>query len=66
MHETEQRPLLKKVNPSELLFFIQKKLKEREPYYSLAHFTLNSEELNENSLSLILSQSVNMHTTKIV
>ena len=34
MHETEKRPVIKKVNPSELLFFIQKKLEEREPYYS--------------------------------
>ena len=56
MHETEQRPLLKKVNPSELLFFIQQKLAEREPYYSQAHFTVNVEELNDNTLSHFLEE----------
>lgn len=55
IHETEKRPVIKKVNPSELLFFIEKKLKEREPYYSQADFILNVEELNENSLSHLLS-----------
>ena len=54
MNETEQRPLLKKINPSELLFFIQKKLMEREPYYSKADFILNVEDLNEDSLSILL------------
>ena len=57
MHETEKRPVIKKVNPSELLFFIQKKLEEREPYYSQADFILDVEELNENSLSLLLSET---------
>ncbi len=55
MHETEQRPLLKKVNPSELLFFIQKKLAEREPYYSKANHILNVEKLTEDSLSILLT-----------
>ncbi|WP_202552072.1 shikimate kinase [Ginsengibacter hankyongi] len=55
MHETEKRPVIKKVNPSELLFFIQKKLEEREPYYSQADVILNVDELNENSLSLFLT-----------
>jgi shikimate kinase len=57
MNETEQRPLLRKINPSELLFFIQKKLREREPYYSKADFTLNVEDLNEDSLSMILQRT---------
>ncbi|MEP6926023.1 MAG: shikimate kinase, partial [Ginsengibacter sp.] len=56
MNETEQRPLLKKINPSELLFFIQKKLIEREPYYSRADFTLDVKNLNENSLSNLLNK----------
>ena len=64
MHETEQRPILKKVNPSELLFFIQKKLSEREPYYSQADFTLKAEELNEDSLSFLLSPKVKKKNTK--
>jgi shikimate kinase len=54
MHETDQRPVLKKINPSELLFFIQKKLKEREPYYSKADFILNAEDLNDDSISVLL------------
>ena len=54
MHEKEQRPLLKKLNPSELLFFIQKKLAEREPFYSQADFILNVKELNEDSISILL------------
>ena len=53
MHETEQRPIIKEVNPSELLFFIQRKLAEREPFYSQADFILDVNELNENSLSLL-------------
>ena len=55
INETEQRPVLKKINPAELLFFIQKKLIEREPFYSQADFILNVEDLNENSLSAIFS-----------
>ena len=54
MNETEQRPLLKKINPSELLFFIQKKLREREPYYSRADFILNVEDLSEDTVPDIL------------
>lgn len=48
--ETEKRPLLKKVNESELLFFIQSKLKEREPIYQQADYILEVDRLNENSL----------------
>ncbi len=51
INETEQRPVLKEINPPELLTFIQKKLAEREPYYSEADFTLNVKDLNENSIS---------------
>jgi shikimate kinase len=56
MNETEQRPLLKKINPSELLFFIQKKLIEREPYYAQADFILNVEDLNEDSILILLNR----------
>lgn len=54
MNETEERPLLKKINPAELLFFIQKKLKEREPYYSKADFILDTQDLNEDSIAVLL------------
>jgi shikimate kinase len=55
LNEVEQRPLLNKVNPSELLFFIQKKLKEREPVYSQADVILNAEALDATSLEEHLS-----------
>src|SRR5690242_1172480 len=54
MDETEKRPLLKKVNSSELLFFIQQKLKEREPVYLLADTVLETDELNKDSLHFLL------------
>ena len=53
MDETEKRPLLKKINPSELLFFIEKKLKEREPVYLQADHVLEVSSLNKNSLKLL-------------
>ncbi len=45
-----RRPLIKKFNQAELLFFIEQKLKEREPYYSQAKITLQATALEENSL----------------
>ena len=56
MNETNQRPVLKKINPSELLFFIEKKLIEREPYYSQADFILNAEDLHEGSMAALLER----------
>lgn len=56
MDETEKRPLLKKVNESELLFFIQKTLKEREPVYKKAHYILRAENLKEESIKKILDE----------
>jgi len=57
MNETQERPLLNKVNASELLFFIEKKLKEREPFYKQAKHILNTNELTIDSLSEIIKQS---------
>lgn len=54
MDETSKRPLLKEVNTSELLFFIQKTLKEREPYYLKAHHIVEVNTLTDDSLSRIL------------
>ena len=53
VNETLKRPLLKKVNTSELLLFIQEKLKEREPVYLKAHHILEVESLNEDSFILL-------------
>jgi hypothetical protein len=41
---------LKKINPSELLFFIEQKLKEREPVYLMADYVLDVEKLSKDSL----------------
>lgn len=56
LNEVEKRPLLKDVNPSELLFFIQKKLAEREPVYSQATVILEALKLNENSLAPYINE----------
>ncbi len=53
MDETEKRPLLKKVNSSELLFFIEKKLKEREPVYLQADYVLEVADLKKDSLHFL-------------
>lgn len=53
MDETEKRPLLKKINSSELLFFIEQKLKEREPVYLQANHVLEVTSLNKDSLKLL-------------
>ncbi|MCO6496159.1 MAG: shikimate kinase [Chitinophagaceae bacterium] len=53
MEETAERPLLKEVNAAELLFFIQKKLKERAPVYEEADLILDAESLEEKSLEEI-------------
>ena len=57
MDEQEKRPLLKKINPAELLFFIQQKLEERLPHYQQAHLTLHAESLTGHSLDSIIQSS---------
>lgn len=49
MDEKDKRPLIKKLNTSELLFFIEQKIKEREAYYSEAHHILDDNMVNEDS-----------------
>jgi shikimate kinase len=51
--EKDKRPLISKLNEAELLFFIEQKLKEREPFYKQAKLILTVEDLNANSLSAI-------------
>ena len=38
--EQEKRPLIKDLHPAELLSFVEKKLKEREPFYTTAKIIL--------------------------
>jgi shikimate kinase len=51
VEEQKKRPLISKLNQAELFFFIEQKLKEREPFYNQAKLILPVEELNDNSLS---------------
>jgi shikimate kinase len=53
--EKDKRPLINKMNEAELLFFIEQKLKEREPFYSQAQFILPVIELNKDSLQTLNS-----------
>lgn len=53
LDDKEKRPLIKKHNEAELLFFIEQKLKEREPFYKQAKIILPVTELNAGSLSTI-------------
>ena len=56
--EKAKRPLLKKVNPAELLFFIEQKLKEREPFYLQAKIIIHVDKLTTESFAQkILSNS---------
>jgi len=55
MEEKEKRPLLKKLNQEELFFYIEQKLKEREPFYSQAQIKVESDSLDENSFAKIVS-----------
>ncbi|MCW3089629.1 MAG: shikimate kinase [Ferruginibacter sp.] len=53
--EKETRPLLKKLNRAELLFFIEQKLREREPFYGQATLAVKSAELDQNAFPSIIS-----------
>jgi shikimate kinase len=52
--EQEKRPLLKKMNPAELLFFIEQKLKERAPFYNAAKQVLTTENISEQTFGKLL------------
>lgn len=54
-NEKDKRPLLKKLNTAEILFFIEQKLKEREPFYSQARIILPVDELNTDSIKKIIN-----------
>lgn len=55
--EKDKRPLINKLNEAELLFFIEQKLKEREPFYKQAKLILPAADLDENSLSNLNSST---------
>jgi shikimate kinase len=47
--QQNQRPLISKLNQAELLFFIEKKMKEREPFYNQANIILDSSSITEHT-----------------
>jgi shikimate kinase len=58
LEEKEKRPLVKKINEADLLFFVEQKLKERLPFYNQARVTLDAETLDINSLTAVVSSAV--------
>ena len=54
LEEKEKRPLIKKLNPAELLLFVEQKLKDRQSFYELAQLILPVDELNDNSIKKII------------
>ena len=57
LDEVDQRPLLKDLNQSEILFFIEQKLKERSAFYEKADLIFDVKLLDENSLSRYITDS---------
>lgn len=55
--ETEKRPLLKKLNSAEILFFIEKKLQERESFYAAAKMQLQVDDLNNETINHIITHA---------
>ena len=49
--QTKKRPLLNKLNQAELLFFIEQKLKERQPFYGQAKVVLANSKITENTFA---------------
>lgn len=49
--EKDRRPLISKLNKAELLFFIEQKLKERQPFYTQAKVVLANSKITENSFA---------------
>ena len=47
--QQNQRPLISKLNQAELLFFIEKKMKERELFYNQANIILDSMDITEHT-----------------
>ena len=48
------RPLIKKLNEAELLFFIQQKLKEREPFYNKCNIIIDNASISEHTFEEVI------------
>lgn len=53
--EQGKRPLIRKLNRAEILFYIEQKLSEREPFYSQAKLKVESKELTADSFKSIIT-----------
>lgn len=53
--QENKRPLVKNLNEAELLFFVEQKLKERKEFYSQAHLTLQTENLDDHSIDNLIT-----------
>jgi shikimate kinase len=49
--EAKKRPLINKLNKAELLFFIEQKLKERQPFYTQSKVVLANSKITENTFA---------------
>ncbi|HMK03078.1 MAG TPA: shikimate kinase [Ferruginibacter sp.] len=58
LREQEKRPLIKKMGMTELYTFIEQKLKEREPFYNKATYSLPTEELNVTSFEKLITHNL--------
>ena len=57
-NEKDKRPLIKDKDDEEILFFIDQKLKERQPYYSKAKIIFPAEDLNIDSIKKVINLSL--------
>jgi shikimate kinase len=55
--EIDKRPLLKKINKGEMLFFVEQKLKERDPFYTQAKMCLSVKDLDATSIHDIIQKT---------
>lgn len=57
-NEKDKRPLIKDKDDAEIIFFIEQKLKERQPYYSKAKIIFPAEDLNIDSIKKVINLSL--------
>lgn len=55
LKETNKRPAVKDMNENELIFFIEQKLKERQPFYDQSAIILDSAVLDERSIDSLFN-----------
>lgn len=52
----DHRPMIRGMNDDQLIEFVERKLKERESFYSLAQYRLNDRHLNQQEIIKIIEQ----------